>query len=78
LVKGTLLGATNEKSNKIRPSISKNKFLESFNYLHKNDLNYKNAKLINENYNIALKCFLSVYSDWLRTDPDKFYDFKIV
>lgn len=75
LVKGTLLGAN--KKSKVRSSICKYNFFEIFKSLHETELNYKEAKNINKDYNKALEIFLSVYSDWIRTDADKYYNFNL-
>jgi hypothetical protein len=69
------LGAN--KKSKVKPLISKYKFFEMFKSLHDTEVSYKDAKLINKDYNKALTQFLHVYSDWIRTDAEKHYNFKL-
>ncbi len=37
---------------------------------------YKNFKLLNDDYNSALKEFHKVFSEWIRTDSDFYYSFS--
>ena len=48
-----------------------------FKSLNDTQVTYKEAKSINKDYNSALTQFLFLYSDWLRTDSEKHYNFKL-
>lgn len=85
-MRGNLLGVTQKSSSsgkvkkEIRPPISQYEFLKLFKSLSENtdeDLSYENAKNLSIVYKKASEAFLTSYSDWIRTDPKVYYQFKI-
>ena len=88
LVKGYLQGAVKnpkKASTKNKLQINKKSFLDSFKTIMKlfnnekifsDTLNYAETKNLNQNYNLALKQFYSIYKGWIKTDPNKYYQFN--
>lgn len=81
LVRGNLLGMTQKTSkSKKYPLISKFEFLRRFVKFSKQEkITYNTAKLMNQSYNKALEMFYQneIFSNWIRTNRDEYYQFKI-
>ena len=87
LVKGNLQGMTknpkklNASNFSTKLSICKKSFLNSFMCLYSANgeksqkLSYKEAKNISNSYSDAKIQFYAQYSDWIRADQDKLYNF---
>lgn len=86
LVKGNLQGAGKKFNIKHLAPICKYKFLENFKAIlsklqasqnESTNLSYSDAKILDINYNQSSIEFYKQYSDWIKTDRAKYYDFKL-
>jgi len=85
LVKGNLQGAGKKITSKNFPPICKFGFLESFAKIYEKidpnkdskNLKYSQAKNLDNEYNQSASQFYQVFSDWIRTDGSKYYEFKL-
>lgn len=85
LVKGNLQGVGKKITKKHFPPICKFKFFESFERISVKlgepksslELNYSDAKKLPQDYNHSYEEFSKIFSDWIKTDYNKYYEFKI-
>lgn len=84
LVKGNLQGSVKnpKKPTPNKLAINKKSFLDSFKTILKlikpesDELDYSEAKKLSDKFNKASGQFFTIYKDWIKTDPEKYYKFN--